>query len=273
MSIKDKPPAADRPPYPFSHLAAEFLGTALLLAVGLSVVILDFGSGSPVVRLLPNEGVRRLITGFLFGSTGALIAVSPLGRISGAHINPVVTLAFWIEGKMRARHAAGYAAAQLAGAVVGCIPLLLWGGVGESVAFGATEASQSFPVWLAIAGEAATTFALVILLLVFLGHKKIRGFTPLLLPFLYAVMVYLEAPLSGTSTNPARSLGPAVVAGDWHSWWVYWVGPALGALIAVAVHSGTWLRRLEIEVAKLYHFDHDPHAVFSVRRSGRARAS
>ncbi|HUX13216.1 MAG TPA: aquaporin [Spirochaetia bacterium] len=248
--------------YPWSHIGAEFLGTAILLAVGLSVVILNFGTGSPVVRFLPDAGIRRLVTGFLFGSTGALIAVSTVGKISGAHINPVVTFAFLIEGKIRARHAAGYVAAQLAGAVAGCLPLLLWGNMGASVFFGATAPSSSDPVWVALAGETVTTFTLVILLLVFLGHKRIRRYTPLLLPFLYAVMVFLEAPLSGTSTNPARSLGPAVVATQWHLWWVYWVGPTAGAFLAVAVHQGTWLRRLEVDVAKLYHFSHDPRSVF-----------
>lgn len=253
--------------YPYSHLLAEFFGTALLLAIGLSVVIFDFGGGSPLAAALPSEALRRLITGFLFGSTGALIAVSPLGKISGAHINPVVTLAFLVEGKIRARHAAGYLIAQLAGAVVGCLPLLLWGKMGRSVAFGATMPGSGLSPWLAAAGEAATTFALVILLLVFLGHKRIRPFTPLLLPVLYAFMVWLEAPLSGTSTNPARSLGPAVVASDWSFWWVYWLGPAIGALVAVAAHRRTWLRALEVDVAKLAHFEHDPHGVFRWERA------
>lgn len=255
--------------YPFSHLVAEFFGTALLLLIGLSVVILDFGTGSPIVHAIPGAALRRLLTGFLFGSTGALIAVSPLGKISGAHINPVVTLAFLVEGKIRARHAAGYVVAQLGGAIVGCLPLLFWGHIGGSVSFGATAPGPGYPAWLAGLGEAATTFALVILLLVFLGHRRTRPFTPLLLPFLYAVMVFLEAPLSGTSTNPARSLGPAVVASDWQSWWVYWVGPAVGALVAVAAHRGTWLRVLEVEVAKLYHFEHDPHGVFNLLPGGK----
>ena len=260
-----------RQEYPFSDLIAEFLGTALLLVIGLSVVILDFGAGSPVARLVPSAGLRRLITGFLFGSTAALVAVSPLGRISGAHLNPAVTLAFLIEGKIRPGHAAGYVLAQLAGAVAGCVPLLLWGSLGRSVALGATVPDPSRPVWLAAIGEIAATFSLVVLLLVFLSHRRIRGYTPLLLPFLYAVMVYLEAPLSGTSTNPARSFGPAVVASAWQAWWAYWVGPGLGALIAVAAHRRTWLRRAEIEVAKLYHFEHDPRGIFRWERTASRR--
>jgi aquaporin Z len=78
-------------------------------------------------------------------------------------------------------------------------------------------------------------------------------------------MVYLEAPISGTSTNPARSLGPEVISGDWSAWWVYWIGPMLGTLAAVAVYRITWLRRLEIDVAKLFHFEHDPHGIFRWR--------
>jgi aquaporin Z len=253
--------------YPFSHLAAEFLGTALLAAIGLSFVILDFGVGSPVPGILAGAGLRRLLTGFLFGSTGALIALSPLGRISGAHINPAVSLAFWVKGKLRGTHALGYVLSQLAGAIAGSLPLLAWGRIGRSVAFGATQPGGG--VWPAFLGEAATTFAMILLLLFFVSHKTIRRFTPALFPFLYAAMVFLEAPISGTSTNPARSLGPAVLSGEWRAWWVYWGGPLLGALLAVGVHSGTWLNRLEIEVAKLYHFEHDPHGVFRWRRPGR----
>jgi aquaporin Z len=63
---------------------------------------LDFGLGSPVFRLFPDPGTRRALTGFLFGMTGALIAVPPLGRLSGAHINLAVSFSFWLAGKMRA---------------------------------------------------------------------------------------------------------------------------------------------------------------------------
>jgi aquaporin Z len=68
------------------------VGTAILVAAGVSVGILDFDQGSPAVHYLPSAPWRRLITGFLFGTTGALIALSPLGRESGAHMNPVVTM-------------------------------------------------------------------------------------------------------------------------------------------------------------------------------------
>ncbi len=234
----------------------------MLVGVGLSIVILDFGQGSPVVHWLPDAGLRRAITGFLFGSTGALIALSWVGKESGAHINPVVSLAFWLMGKQRGSHAAGYVVAQLIGAMLGALPLLLWGALGRSVAFGATTPGPGYSVGQALLGETVTTLALVAGLFVFLRHDRIRPFTPALFPVLYAVMVFLEAPVSGTSTNPARTLGPAVVSGAWHGWWVYWVGPVAGALLGVALFRFTWLREIEVEVAKLYHFRHDPHGIF-----------
>jgi aquaporin Z len=248
--------------YPWPHLAAEFGGTAILVAVGLSVVILDFGAGSPVAALLPGEGARRLLTGFLFGCTGGLIAISPLGKISGAHINPAVTWAFWLTAKLRGSHAAGYVAAQIAGGAAGALPLLMWRGMGASVRFGATTPGPGFAPWAALLGEIGATFTMVYLLFFFVGHRRIRRFTPLLFPFLYAALVFLEAGVSGTSTNPARSLGPALISGVWRGFWVYCAGPILGALIAAGLHSRGWLGLLEIEVAKLYHFEHDPHRVF-----------
>jgi aquaporin Z len=248
--------------FPWLLFGSELVGTALLVAAGLSVVILDFGQGSPVVHLLPSAPWRRLITGFLFGTTGALIALSPLGKESGAHINPVVTVAFWLVGKLRARYVLGYVIAQLAGAVAGALPLLLWGSMGRSIGFAVTVPGADYGAGWALLGETVTTFALITGLFFFLGHRQTRPFTPALFPFLYGIMVLLEAPISGTSTNPARSLGPAVISGDWRGWWVYWLGPLLGALMGIAVLRWTWLQHLEIEVAKFYHFAHDRYSVF-----------
>ena len=93
-------------------------------------------------------------------------------------------------------------------------------------------------------------------------HARLRAFTPALFPFLFAVLVWLEAPLSGTSTNPARSLGPGLVAGAMSTWWVYWLGPLVGTLAGVAIQRAPWMRSFEIRVAKVFHFHHDRYGVF-----------
>ena len=231
---------------------SELAGTAALLLVGLSVVILMWGDGGPGARLVPDEGLRRAITGFLFGTTGGAIALSPVGKTSGAHINPAVTLGFWLMGKMTPGTVAVYVAAQLLGAALGCLPLLAWGDLGRSVAFGATLPGKGYGTGDVLLGEAETTFALVVILCVFLGFRRLRGFTPFTMPILYSVMVFLESPISGTSTNPARSFGPSLVSGRWGDWWIYWVGPVLGTLAATIACSALAKR---IEVAKLYYFE------------------
>lgn len=191
---------------PWVLFVSELIGTALLVLIGLSLVILMFGTGTPMARVIPSDGLRRLITGFLFGTTGALIALSPVGKVSGAHINPIVTLGFRLMGKLDLRTTLGFIVAQLIGSVVGSLPLLMWGAMGKSVAFGATLPGFGITLSTVFLGEIITTFMMVALLAVFLGFRTIRPFTPAIFPPLYAIMVWAEAPISGTSTNPARSL-------------------------------------------------------------------
>jgi aquaporin Z len=244
---------------PWRLFLSELVGTAVLLLGGLSIVIFMFGTGSPMERILPSVKIRQVTTGFLFGCVGTLITLSTVGKESGAHINPAVTLAFWMFQKLDTRTALGYVIAQLLGAAVGCLPLLAWGSMGRSVAFGATTPGKGYPIETVLMGEVVTTFALVTALCLFIGFRHIRPYTPFMIPFLYAVMVPLEASISGTSTNPARTLGPALIAGQWEGWWVYWVGPLTGTLVAVVV-CGSLARR--IEVAKLYHFESDRRRIF-----------
>jgi aquaporin Z len=94
-------------------LSAELVGTALLVLAGLLLVIVMFGNGSPVARLIPSVWLRRSLSGFLFGCVGATIALSPVGKLSGAHVNPIVTMGFWLMGKLKAETAVGYVLAQL----------------------------------------------------------------------------------------------------------------------------------------------------------------
>src|ERR1700728_4518910 len=160
---------------------SECIGTALLVAVGLSVVIFNNGDGSPVRAWLPDAAARRAVTGFLFGCTGCGITLSPVGRISGAHINPIVSFAFRLRKRMSTAHCLGYILAQLAGSILGALPLLLWGKQGASVGYGNTVPFAG-KIPAAFFGEVITSFMLVAGIFFFTGHRSLRRFTPFLMP-------------------------------------------------------------------------------------------
>ena len=266
-SATPRPPGAapDRPlsgdPHPYDRLhpqmyAAEFAGTALLVLAGLSVVIALWGKGAPLAHLPLSPGERRLLNGFLFGSVGAAIAYSPIGRISGAHINPAMSFAFWLEGKLRWRDAGCYVAAQLLGAAAGGALLLCWGSIGASNGWGASVPARGLAFPFAVGGEAVCTFLLVFLIFAFAARPVTQPFTPLVNPPLFALLSWLEAPLTGASANPARSFGPELVGWAWTGWWVYWAGPLAGALLAVAVSKSGVLGWHRPHQARLFHFGH-----------------
>jgi len=256
-------PADDHPlhgrPVPYNRLhprlyLAEGAGTALLVWFGLSMVILFFGHGSKLATLLPSAALRRLLAGACFGTVGALITISPLGRVSGAHINPAVSLTFWLEGKLAWRDTLGYVLAQLLGALLGACALLLWAAMGRGMQYGATTVGAGVSVWVALGGEVLATLALVLAIFITAAHASTRRFTPWTIPPLFAWLVWWEGPWSGASGNPARSLGPALLSGQWAHFWIYVLGPLLGAALAIALLRLPMLGRHRVQVARLYHF-------------------
>jgi aquaporin Z len=233
--------------------AAEFAGTFLLLLIGLSAVVVDFAQGSPVPRLLPDQDIRRLVTGIVFAGGATAIVYSPLGKTSGGHINPAVTLAFLRLRKITGRSAAWYVVAQFAGALAGAMAIrLLWGRLATEVDLGATIPGRGGPA-VSLGVEIAMTFLLVTLILRFVDEPRLQRFTPAAAGALVAFLVFVEAPLSGTSLNPARSLGPAVIAPDYAGFWVYLLAPPLGALLAVTLYKRS---RGKVGCGKLIHSDH-----------------
>src|SRR5262249_1165821 len=106
---------------------SELVGTAFLVFIALSALTLNFGSGSPLAMVLPNSSVGRLVTGLMLAGRGPLLAISPLGKLSGAHLNPAVSLAFWLQGKMHHHDLVGYLASQFLGAALGAgLVVLVW---------------------------------------------------------------------------------------------------------------------------------------------------
>ncbi len=238
----------------WQEYGAEFLGTAFLIFVGLSAVVFDFSQHLPLATLLPDASARRLITGLLFAGSGSLMAISPLGKLSGAHINPAVSLAFWVHGKMHRLDFLGYVVSQFLGATFGALLLVLvWRHYAADVTNGMTLPGTGYPLWQVFGAETILTCMLVFLIFLFVSSKQLMRWTPLMNWILVASMVWLEAPISGTSLNPARSIGPALVSGLWTAQWLYCVAPPLGALLAVGLFRVFTSEERDVLTGKLFH--------------------
>lgn len=264
MTSTAAPPARPQPSHPqvvrprpvggwhWAEWTCELAGTALLLLGGLSAVCLDFGPDSPVARALPNHGARLLLTGLLFAGSGSLVAISPLGRRSGAHLNPVVTLAFWAQRRVHLHDVAGYLVFQFAGALLGAAIIRgLWGATAVAVHVGATVPGHGFGDGEATLLEGLMTALLVGMLLYFTSSHRLARWTPLGNWIGVALLVWQGADYTGTSLNPARSLGPAVFGHELGSYGVYVVGPLLGGALATGVFA--LFRDRVTLTAKLFH--------------------
>lgn len=226
-------------------------GTAILLTGGLSAICMDFAPGSPIASAVSDHSARLLITGLLFAGTGSLVAISPLGRRSGAHLNPSVTVAFWRRGHMHSHDLAGYIVSQFAGAFAGTAMVRwLWGAKTRAVDLGVTQPGHGIGI-AAGAIEAMMTMLLVSGILVMVSSPRTARWTPLLVWVLVAALVWQGAPWTGTSLNPARSLAPALLAPHLAYLWIYFVGPLAGSLLAVAAFNA--VPGLETRTAKLFH--------------------
>lgn len=179
-----------------------------------------------------------------------LIAVSPLGRLSGANTNPAVTLGFWVLGRVSHHDLAGYVAAQLAGGAAGAAlgRLVLPKGAAESIDGAVTHPVVGAPE--AIAVELAMTAALLVLIFAFVSDERLARRTPLAIMPLLAALIWLGSPLTGASLNPARSVGPALVFGDVRDLWIYIVAPAGAGLLVGALWR---VAPMEPRTAKVFH--------------------
>lgn len=236
---------------------AELLGTAFLIFVGLSAVVFNMGKGLPMEQIIPDKSIRLLITGLLFAGSGSLVAISPLGKLSGAHVNPAVSLAFWAYGKMHHRDIGGYIIGQFLGAIIGVqLLVLVWGSYADSVNNGMTLPGTGYSLWYVFLAEVTMTFVLVLCIFIFLSSHRLMRWTPLMTWLLIATMVWLESPISGTSVNPARSIGPALVMWFWKDQWLYCIAPPLGAMLAVGAFRLIAMGEREILTGKLFHVPH-----------------
>ncbi|HXZ66014.1 MAG TPA: aquaporin [Streptosporangiaceae bacterium] len=209
--------------YEWRRLFSELLGTFLLVTVAVGGGIVNARFGGDVV---PGP-VRAVGPGLM-----VMAVILFMGTVSGAHLNPVVSLAFALRGNFPWSRVGAYVLAQFAGAVLAT--LLLIGLLGKHGSAGLTLPGPGISTATALAWEALLTTGLVSVILGTASGAQALGPIAALGVSSYIILAGLfGAPVSGASMNPARSLGPALVLGDWTSWWAYLVGPLIGALIAV----------------------------------------
>jgi aquaporin Z len=247
----------------WTEWCCEAAGTAILLLGGLSGLFLDFAPGSPITSVLPGQSLRLLLTGVILAATGLLVTVSPLGRRSGAHLNPSVTLAFWCRGHVHAHDLAGYVAAQVIGALAGTqLARWCWGVRATALDLGATRPRDGIGAPAAAAIEALLTFVLLMAILAAVSSPRTVRWTPAVAWGTVALLVWQAGALTGASLNPARSLAPALLAPDAAGLWAYLAGPAAGSLLAAA--AITLLPGIETRTAKLLHDSRYPSTLATV---------
>jgi aquaporin Z len=202
---------------------SEVLGTFLLVLVAVGAGVVAAASGVPISRAAAVTAPGLMVMAIILF----------MGKVGGAHLNPVVSLAFALRSEFPWRRVPGYIAAQAVGGVLAC--LFLWAVLGRPGTFGATIPGPAITDVQAMLFEAVLTMGLVSVVLGTASSAQNVGSLSALAVGGYIALAGLWAsPISGTSMNPVRSFAPDLVRGDFSHVWVYLVGPVLGALVAVA---------------------------------------
>jgi aquaporin Z len=234
--------------------ACEALGLGgFLLVVGVVDAVV-WAPQSPVSPLIASDPAKRAVVGVAAGLYLIALIYSPLGHESGAQINPSITLAYLRLKKIRLLDAGFYIGAQFIGAVLG---VLVFAAVMPSWA-AAPQVNYIVTapgIWGyvgAFVAELCITFAMMLLVLESSNRPRLKRYTGLFCGSFLAFLILVESPISGTSLNPARSTGSALIAGGWYNLALYFIAPVLGAQIAiVAFRRGNNAR--PVACAKLHH--------------------
>lgn len=209
-----------------AQYAAEFIGTFFLVF---------FGCGAVVVTETASPATGPFIP-IIFGGA-VTVMIYAVGHISGAHFNPAVTLAFWITGRLNLIRVPGYVLAQCAGATLASAAHAgIWGG-GHS--FGTTGFTGGLVAAVLI--EWFLSFALMFVIMsVATDARAVGELAGIAIGTTVAVCAFVGGPLTGASMNPARSLGPALVAADFSGLWLYLTVPVAGACAGALIYE--WIR-------------------------------
>ncbi|MGA7156372.1 MAG: aquaporin [Acidobacteriaceae bacterium] len=227
------------------------LGWFMVAACVATVVL--FGVGSPVLRWVPDAAWRRVVMGLAMGLTAVLIIHSPMGKRSGAHFNPAITLTYLSLGKIGVWDAAGYVVGQFVGAIagVGVVAMVMGRALAQpSVDYAVTVPGIGGTVG-AFGAEWLMATVLMGVVLCMTNEPRMARYTSYVVGVLIALYVFFFAPVSGFSINPARTVGSAVWADVWTAGWVYFVAPLLGMFGAAALYV-RWLGIESVICAKLH---------------------
>jgi aquaporin Z len=205
---------------------AELLGTFLFMMIGYTSVAAFHAATTPVPGLL--------VVPFSFGF-GLLAAIFAFGHISGAHFNPAVTVGIVLDGRLPAVQGAGYIIAQVIGAIGAAA--VVYATLGQSaVAAGITKPGAGVSDVSALVLE--TVFTALFVVVILTSSKRAKEFAALAIPLTLVAIHFALATVTGSSVNPARSIGSALVGGDLTGLWIYLVGPIVGGVIGWGVYRG-----------------------------------
>jgi aquaporin Z len=216
---------------------AELLGTFLFMTIGYASVA-NFGATSP-------QTAGLLVVPFSFGF-GLLAAIYAFGHVSGGHYNPAVTVAMVVDRRTTPIEAVGYIIAQIIGAI-GAAAVILITINQDAVAAGITKPGPGVSDASALVLETAFTAFFVIVILT--ATKRSVALAGLIIPLTLVAIHFALSTLTGSSVNPARSIGSALVGGDLTGLWIYIVGPIVGGLIGWAVYRAAEVSFIDEPVA------------------------
>ena len=225
-------------------LTAEFIGAFALVFFGAGAACVDMQ-----LRSNATGGIGLLAVALAYGLAMAIM-VSALGRVSGGHFNPAITIGFWVTKRLSTPDTLFYWIAQVAGATAAAfllravIPDETW----RSVALGTPELVRDFPSWAGLALEATTTFFLVFVFFATTvdernSFRSIAGFA---IGLTIVLGIVVAGPYTGGALNPARAFGPALASRHWLNQLIYWVGPLGGGFLAGLFYDSVFLKPSEV---------------------------
>jgi aquaporin Z len=206
----------------WQRYAAELLGTFILVFVGTTAIVGVVRVGGPVLLVAP----------FAFG-LALMAGLYAFGEVSGGHFNPAVSLGMFLDRRLTVTDLFGYWISQLAGAILASLLLLIATSKHE-VALTATVPSTNGAAFVM---EVAFTAIFVAVILAASRSKLYSGSALVAIPLTLLAIHFAAIPFSGSSVNPARTLGPAIIGNTWHGVWIYLIAPPIGAAIGWLVHT------------------------------------